>query len=190
MFDFEDILDESVEAAPKIAKPLRRLEVAIDSVTIDPNNARSHGKRNLAAIKSSLLRFGQLKPIVVREQDGVCYAGNGVVASDIAKFVAVSCHDDIIEWLQPDWVYRVAEDVFARGSLRRRPSFDVVIGRVPRSAWRIFAKFHYMTADLPKGAKCFGAWVDGKLVAFKDNRARGRTCRSRRRRRRRTRSMD
>jgi ABC-type Mn2+/Zn2+ transport system ATPase subunit len=21
------------------------------------------------------------------------------------KFVAVSCHDDIIEWLQPDWIY-------------------------------------------------------------------------------------
>jgi hypothetical protein len=21
------------------------------------------------------------------------------------KFVAVSCHDDIVEWLQPDWIY-------------------------------------------------------------------------------------
>ena len=21
------------------------------------------------------------------------------------RFVAVSCHDDIIEWLQPDWIY-------------------------------------------------------------------------------------
>lgn len=29
------------------------------------------------------------------------------------RFVAVSCHDDIEEWLQPDWVYLPAERRFA-----------------------------------------------------------------------------
>lgn len=28
------------------------------------------------------------------------------------KFIAVSCHHDILEWLQPDWVYNTDTDVF------------------------------------------------------------------------------
>ena len=42
----------------------------------DPANARKHSSRNLSAIKASLLRFGQQKPIVVDSQ-GVIIAGNG-----------------------------------------------------------------------------------------------------------------
>ena len=39
--------------------------VAIESLELDPNNARKHSKRNLDAIAASLNRFGQRKPIVV-----------------------------------------------------------------------------------------------------------------------------
>lgn len=45
----------------------------------DPRNARKHGERNLQAIVASLERFGQVKPIVVR--DGVVIAGNGTLAA-------------------------------------------------------------------------------------------------------------
>lgn len=51
-------------------------QVAIDSVSLDPANARLHNDRNLEAIKGSLRRFGQRKPIVVDAQ-GIIRAGNG-----------------------------------------------------------------------------------------------------------------
>lgn len=44
----------------------------------DPANVRKHGDQNLAAIKASLVRFGQQKPIVVN-QEGVVVAGNGTL---------------------------------------------------------------------------------------------------------------
>lgn len=44
----------------------------------DPANVRKHGDQNLAAIKASLARFGQQKPIVVNA-DGVVIAGNGTL---------------------------------------------------------------------------------------------------------------
>lgn len=50
--------------------------VPIDSVKLDPANVRRHGEKNLSAIKSSLSRFGQQKPIVV-DADGIVRAGNG-----------------------------------------------------------------------------------------------------------------
>ena len=54
--------------------------VKIETIQFDPANARRHGEKNLAAIKSSLARFGQQKPIVV-DANGVCRAGNGTLAA-------------------------------------------------------------------------------------------------------------
>jgi hypothetical protein len=54
--------------------------VSIDSLSLDPANARLHSPRNLEAIKSSLARFGQQKPIVV-DANNVVRAGNGTLAA-------------------------------------------------------------------------------------------------------------
>ena len=51
--------------------------VAIESLTLDPNNARKHSQRNLDAIGESLTKFGQRKPIVVHKD--VVLAGNGTI---------------------------------------------------------------------------------------------------------------
>jgi DNA modification methylase len=49
-------------------------------LTFDPANVRKHDEKNLAAIKASLNRFGQQKPIVV-DASGVVRAGNGTLAA-------------------------------------------------------------------------------------------------------------
>lgn len=54
--------------------------VPVVDLALDPANVRKHGPRNLDAIKASLLRFGQQKPIVV-DGDGVVVAGNGTLAA-------------------------------------------------------------------------------------------------------------
>jgi DNA modification methylase len=55
-------------------------KLAIELVHFDPANVRTHGTRNMDAIKSSLARFGQQKPIVI-DADGVVRAGNGTLAA-------------------------------------------------------------------------------------------------------------
>lgn len=54
--------------------------IEIEYLTKDPANVRKHSGRNLEAIKGSLLRFGQQKPIVVNG-DGIVVAGNGTLAA-------------------------------------------------------------------------------------------------------------
>lgn len=49
----------------------------------DSNNARIHDKKNLAAIKGSLTKFGQQKPIVISDKN-IVLAGNGTLAAAIA----------------------------------------------------------------------------------------------------------
>ena len=51
----------------------------IDSLKPDPRNPRTHPTKNLAAIKDSLQRFGQTKPIVVSRQSRQVIAGNGTL---------------------------------------------------------------------------------------------------------------
>lgn len=53
----------------------RRLIV---DLLLDPENARKHSQKNLDAIKASLTKFGQRKPIVINHK-GVVLAGNGTV---------------------------------------------------------------------------------------------------------------
>ncbi|MBS2031961.1 MAG: DNA modification methylase [Deltaproteobacteria bacterium] len=53
---------------------------AIEALSPDPANVRRHGDRNIEAIKASLRRFGQQKPIVV-DGDGVVRAGNCTLAA-------------------------------------------------------------------------------------------------------------
>jgi hypothetical protein len=64
-----------------IAEQLRPLAVALDSLTIDPANARLHPEPNIEALKGSLAVYGQQKPVVVRRETGVVVAGNGTVAA-------------------------------------------------------------------------------------------------------------
>lgn len=54
--------------------------ISISAVVLDPANARKHGAKNLEAIKGSLARFGQQKPIVLGK-NGVVIAGNGTVTA-------------------------------------------------------------------------------------------------------------
>lgn len=64
------------EAPAQLAVVRRQLS----DLRADPDNVRRHGPENIAAIKASLARFGQQKPIVVKA-DGTVVAGNGTIAA-------------------------------------------------------------------------------------------------------------
>jgi hypothetical protein len=52
--------------------------IAVGDLHLDPGNVRRHPAKNLAAIKASLARFDQQKPIVV-DANNVVRAGNGLL---------------------------------------------------------------------------------------------------------------
>lgn len=56
---------------------LAGLLVPLHTVYDDPENAKGHDDRNLAAIMDSLRRFGQDVPLVASSATRVVYAGNG-----------------------------------------------------------------------------------------------------------------
>jgi len=93
----------------------------------------------------------------------VARVGSAAVAKAIRarnlKFVAVSCHDDVTEWLQPDWVYRPDANSFAWRSLQRRPPIHVTVARTATHAWPLFAAHHYLTQAINRSSRCLLATV-------------------------------
>lgn len=83
------------------------------------------------------------------------------------KFIAVSCHYDIVEWLEPDWVYQPhTGELLVGRSVHRRPAIELTIKRVHRSAWQLFGKHHYLDTKLNSASICFCAFWKGIPVAF------------------------
>ena len=114
-------------------------------------------------------------PIVVDEFSSVvdrqvakigAHAVQKHVRKNDRRFVAVTCHYDVEDWLQPDWVLEPSTMAFRWRCLQRRPPIEVEILRVRYDAWSLFAPYHYLTASLQKSAACFAAVVDGMPAAF------------------------
>lgn len=82
------------------------------------------------------------------------------------KFVAVTCHYDVVDWLQPDWILEPATMQFQWRSLRGRPALNVEIARVDYSAWNLFSQFHYLTSELHRAARCYVLFVNGYPASF------------------------
>jgi GNAT superfamily N-acetyltransferase len=116
----------------------------------------------------NIVAFDEFTSVVDRT---VAKIGSAAVAKAIrggtiaCRFVAVTCHYDVTEWLAPDWVLDMATKTFTRRSLRR-PPIELELFRCRSRAWTLFAKHHYLSGRLNRTARCYLAAWHGEPVAF------------------------
>jgi len=79
--------------------------------------------------------------------------------------ILLSCHYDILDWLEPDWVFDTRTKELERGCLRRRPKFDLEIFKTNGNFWRFFEPHHYLKLPRMVAAQYYVGVVDGELVA-------------------------
>lgn len=82
------------------------------------------------------------------------------------QFVAATCHYDLEDWLQPDWVLEPATMAFRWRSVCPRPQLDCTIECADWRDWEAFARFHYMTADINHACRCYILRVNGTPTSF------------------------
>lgn len=81
------------------------------------------------------------------------------------QVVLLSCHYDILDWVQPDWVFDTGSGTFERGSLRRRPRLEMDIHQTDWRHWPAFEPHHYLKLPKMIAATNYVATIDGQLVA-------------------------
>ena len=137
-----------------------------------PHHVLSNGEQFRVNIARGLAEHQDLYVVdeftsVVDRQ--VAQIGSAAIAKAVRRrkqrFVAVSCHYDILEWLQPDWVWDPSTSRFARDCLQR-PPIPLSIRPVSRDLWNTFGKYHYLSHTIHKASKCFAAFFHNRPVAF------------------------
>jgi GNAT superfamily N-acetyltransferase len=81
------------------------------------------------------------------------------------KFIAVTCHFDVIDWLEPDWVFSTDTMEFIKKK-ERHPAIDVSIHKCSTSMWQVFRQYHYLNGKISSGARCYVALYKEKPIAF------------------------
>lgn len=91
------------------------------------------------------------------------------VRSSGKKVILATCHYDVFDWLNADWIYDLNKGgVLERGDCLRqsRPKIELQVYRTTNDTWEMFKKHHYMTADISSSATCFVFTWNNKVVAF------------------------
>ncbi|MGL4512313.1 MAG: GNAT family N-acetyltransferase [Lacipirellulaceae bacterium] len=115
-----------------------------------------------------IVAFDEFTSVVDRSVARVCSAAiaKGIRKGSIGcRFVAVTCHYDVAEWLEPDWVLDMATGALQRRGLRR-PAIELEVRRCAVDAWRVFARHHYLNGSIARSARCYLATWRGEPVAF------------------------
>jgi energy-coupling factor transporter ATP-binding protein EcfA2 len=139
---------------------------------VKPYHVLSNGERFRCDLARAILEGGDL--VVFDEFTSVVDRTVAKIASAAAakavrrmgrRFVAVSCHYDIAQWLEPDWVLDMQGPKLTRRRLRR-PGIRLDIYRTDTAAWALFAKHHYLNAGLNRTAHCYVAMIAAEPAAF------------------------
>lgn len=162
-------------SATKIGAALSAVGFASVPAWLLPYHAFSTGQQFRATLARALLSsefivFDEYTSVVDRI---VAKSASTALAKWVRRtskqFVAVTCHDDIVPWLEADWVYDMATETFSTVRLRR-PRVGLSIHAGTAAAWPLFKHHHYLTAALNPSAKVFLGYVtlDGleRLAAF------------------------
>ncbi|HEX8834997.1 MAG TPA: hypothetical protein VF719_12390, partial [Abditibacteriaceae bacterium] len=81
-----------------------------------------------------------------------------------AQCVLLSCHYDILDWVEPDWVFDTATGKYSGRSLWRRPRFQLDIWQTDWRYWHLFEPHHYLKLPKMVAATCYVGTVEGELV--------------------------
>lgn len=140
-----------------------------------PFSVLSEGQKARAKAAYFLSKFDKVKideftSTVNREvAKSLSYSIQKYVKRNNKKLVVCSCHYDIIDWLNPDYVYDVEkEELEDRRSLRQisRPSIELRVEKCEYKWWSLFHKHHYLSASLNKAAKRYLVTWNNVPVAF------------------------
>lgn len=93
--------------------------------------------------------------------------GKYIRKEDFKNVVFASPHKDIIEWLEPDWVYDVdLKTITLKDSLRQRDSISIKFRKNEKSLWGLFSKHHYLDKALNVASEVYTAYWDDVLVGM------------------------
>lgn len=138
---------------------------------LKPYSVLSNGEKMRVDLARAILSdkeiivFDEYTSVVDREVAQLgSYALSKTIRKTNKKFIAVTCHYDILDWLEPDWVFSTDKMNNERG-VHRRPEIKLSIFK-EKGKWGIFRKYHYLNHDLSSASHQYVLKYGNKEIGF------------------------
>lgn len=150
----------------------RLMGVGLNSIPswLKPYNILSNGEKyraDMAITLESNKVYDEFTSVLDRNvSKSLCHSLQKYIRKqDFKNIVFASPHKDIIEFLQPDWVYDLDyKTITYKDSLRQRDSITIKFKRDEKELWEIFSKHHYLDSELNKACHFYTAYWDEVLI--------------------------
>jgi GNAT superfamily N-acetyltransferase len=138
---------------------------------VKPYEVLSNGQKFRADLAKSLNNGAVIDEFTSVVDRNVAKAASVSMSRHIRKnglrnIVLATCHRDVLEFLQPDWVIDTDRGQWTLERCLRQPRLVFNVYACSNTLWPTFAKHHYLTGQINKAAHCYAAVWDGQLVGF------------------------
>ena len=179
-YDDNSIIDNMPQnkSVEEIIKTLNICGFNTPTSYLKPYHVLSNGEKMRVDLANSLLQKNEI--IVFDEYTSVIDRNVAKIASFATqkkirelnkKFIAVSCHYDIEEWLMPDWVFDTNEMKIKYNERKylRQPKLEFSIFETTekRYYWELFSKYHYLNHSHNNASRVFVAYLNDDLCGIR-----------------------
>jgi ABC-type lipoprotein export system ATPase subunit/GNAT superfamily N-acetyltransferase len=138
---------------------------------VKPYSVLSNGQKFRADLARSLRSGAVIDEFTSVVDRNVAKAASASMAryvrkNDVRNVVVASCHRDVLEFLQPDWVIDTDRGQWTSERCLRRPRLELKVYACSNALWSRFAPHHYLAGSINKAAHCYAAFWGDELVAF------------------------
>jgi ABC-type nitrate/sulfonate/bicarbonate transport system ATPase subunit len=143
---------------------------------LKPYSALSNGQKMRVDLAHSLLLnkelivFDEFTSVVDRQVAQIgSFAVQKAIRKQNKKFIAVTCHYDVEDWLLPDWVFNTDTMTFHsfEGQKKNRPEIKFeIFNTSDKTIWKMFAKHHYLSHTHNNAASIYIAMINEQIAGF------------------------
>lgn len=178
-YNHDSLLDDMPKdvSVSDISKTLTSVGFASIPSWLKPYNVLSNGEKMRVDLARAILEnkdlivFDEFTSVVDRNIAQIgSFAMQKAIRRTNKKFIAVTCHFDVEDWLLPDWVFDTNSMTFriCEGQKKNRPKCNLEIYETKQKDyyWSIFRKHHYLSHSHNNAGRVFVATLNGWICAF------------------------
>jgi ABC-type lipoprotein export system ATPase subunit/GNAT superfamily N-acetyltransferase len=177
-YDGECVLDDMPKdkSVDEITKAFNSVGFSSPPSWLKPYAVLSNGEKMRCDLARAILSdvelfvFDEFTSVVDRQVAQIgSFAMQKAIRKTNKKFIAVTCHFDVEDWLLPDWVFNTDTMTFQsfEGQKKNKPDINFQIYQyADKSIWKMFAKYHYLSHTHNNAANVFIATVNNQIAGF------------------------
>ena len=175
----ETILDDMPEnkTVEEITKTFNSVGFSSPPSWLKPYEVLSNGEKMRADLARAILSdkdffvFDEFTSVVDRQVAKIgSFAMQKAIRKTEKKFIAVTCHADVEDWLIPDWVFNTNDMNFRliESEKKNRPNLRFALYETKEKSkyWKLFGKYHYLSHSHNNAARVFIATINDEVCGF------------------------